>query len=98
MMNLIEKIITLIGKIITTILILAGSILFFLIIGLMIYELSGKSTLGLIITVVLAIIGLIMGIQIAKKSNQIGYVTFISKVSSTNELDDPEKVKEYYQE
>jgi len=98
MMNLIEKIIILIGKIITTILILIGSMLFFFIVGLMIYELSGKSNLGLIITVFLLIIGLILGIQIAKKSNQIGYITFISKVSSTNELDDPKKVKEYYQE
>ena len=97
-MNLIKKIIILIGKIVTTILILVGSMLFFIIIGLMIYELTGKSTLGLIILVIFATIGLIIGIQIARKSNQIGYVTFISKVSSTNELDEPEKVKEYYQE
>jgi len=98
MMNLIEKIITVIGKIMTTTLILIGTVIFCLIIGLMIYELTEKSNLGLLITVVLTIIGLIVGIQIAKKANQIGYITFISKVSSTNELDATEKVKEYYQE
>ena len=95
-MRFLGKLIVFLGTLITTILIIVGTLIFFLIIGYTIFEMTGKSNLGIGVLCILLFIGLVLGIRIAMMSNRIGFIKFISKVSATNEMDDPEKVDNHY--
>ena len=92
----IEKTAITLGKIITTIYILLAFTLGGGIIGVIAYELIGNVELKMPALLVCIGLGLAAGIFAASDALRMGFFNFITKLSATNELDDPELVEEFY--
>lgn len=89
-MNLIDKFVALLAWVQIMIAPFSGGV----IIGFLVWG-SRKDTTGMIVGIVIALVGLVMGIMWAEKiRKREGTMTFISKARSSPELDDPEIYKD----